>query len=100
MLIWPRSTLKSCGSSSIDVRRISLPMPVRRSVPSTPPGAVSPGRKTETVSGGGPSRHPDAAGSGVAGQEDGDVVGRRLVRQPHRAELEKVEVAPVAADAA
>src|SRR5205823_3701635 len=51
----PRSTLKSCGSSSIEVRRISLPTPVRRSVPSTPPGAVSPGSSTDTLSGGGSS---------------------------------------------
>ena len=40
-LMSPLRTFRSCGSSSSEVRRRSAPTRVRRSSPSTPPGAVS-----------------------------------------------------------
>ena len=44
----PFKTVSSCGSSSSDVRRRNVPKRVRRSSPSTPPGAVSCGRSGTT----------------------------------------------------
>ena len=70
MLISPRRTLKSCGSSSMEVLRRNAPTRVRRSSPSTPPGARSP---------------------------YGRLVGR-LLGHGHRAELQHLERPSVAAD--
>src|ERR1051325_7951188 len=54
-LMSPLRTLSSCGSSSSEVRRRKVPKRVRRSSPSTPPGAGSCGR------GGGTRGRPEPA---------------------------------------